>query len=203
MRPTVKSHLAAASVCSVLVLAGLSGLAACSKPQQEQAADTAGSVASDAGSMASEAGSAITDAVTPDTPQQFADKAANANMLEIETSKLALKTSKNKDVLAFAQKMVTDHTKAGAAFKTAVAKVDGVTAPKELDADHQKKVDDLKAKAPADFDAAYISLQKDAHSEAVSLFDSYAKNGSDATLKAFATDTLPTLQAHKDMIDKM
>ena len=200
MFKTQKSSLIVACAAGVLVMASLS---ACNKAQQEQASDTTSSVAADAGSVMSDAGSAISDAVTPDTPQDFASKVAVANMFEIETSKLAIKTSKNADVLAFAKKMVADHTKAGAAFKTAVAKVDGVKAPTALDDDHQKKLDDLKTKTGDDFDKAYISLQKDAHSDAVSLFDNYSKNGTDATLKAFATDTLPTLQAHKDMIDKM
>ncbi len=189
----------AASACLLV----LGGLTACNKAQQTEASDTSQSLAADAGSAVSDAGVAVSDAFTPDTPQDFATKAANANMLEIETSQLAIKTSKNADVLAFAKKMVADHTKAGTAFKAAVAKTTGVTAPTALDADQQKKLDDLKAKPVAEFDSAYISLQKDAHKDAVNLFDSYAKNGTDASLKAFATDTLPTLQAHKDMIDKM
>ncbi|WP_443747185.1 DUF4142 domain-containing protein [Asticcacaulis solisilvae] len=195
-----KTQFAAASVLSVLLLGGLS---ACNKTQQTEASDTTQSLAADAGSAMSQAGSAVSDAVNPDTPQDFVTKAANANALEIESSKLALKTSKNKDVLAFAKKMVADHTKAGTAFKTAVAKVKDVTAPAALDDADQKKVDDLKTKTGDDFDKAYISLQKDAHSDAVSLFGNYAKNGTDETLKAFAADTLPTLQSHKDMIDKM
>jgi putative membrane protein len=191
---------AAAATLTVLLLGGLS---ACNKAQQTQASDAGQSLAADAGTAISDAGSAISDAVTPDSPQDFVTKAANANMLEIATSKLALKTSKNKDVLAFAKQMVADHTKAGTAFKAALAKTTGVTAPTKLDDDQQKKVDDLKAKSAADFDSAYISLQKDAHSDAVSLFDNYSKNGTDDSLKAFAAATLPTLQAHKDMIDKM
>lgn len=191
---------AVAASISVLLLGGLN---ACNKAQQNQASDAGQSMAADAGDAVSDAGMAISDAVTPDTPQDFVTKAANANMLEIETSKLALKTSKNKDVLAFAKLMVADHTKAGTAFKAAIAKTTGVTAPAKLDDDQQKKVDDLKAKPADDFDSAYISLQKDAHSDAVSLFDNYAKNGTDDSLKAFAAATLPTLQSHKDMIDKM
>ncbi len=200
MFKTSKSSLIVACASGVLVMASLS---ACNKAQQTEASEATSSVAGDAGSVMSDAGAAISDAVTPDTPQDFATKAAVANMFEIETSKLAIKTSKNADVLAFAKKMVADHTKAGAAFKTAVAKVDGVKAPTALDDDHQKKLDDLKTKTGDDFDKAYIGLQKDAHSDAVSLFDNYSKNGTDPTLKAFAADTLPTLQAHKDMIDKM
>ncbi len=196
-----KTHFAAASVLSVLLLGGLS---ACSKQQQTEAADTTQSLTADAGSAVAGAGSAVADAVTPDTPQDFATKAASANELEIESSKLALKTSKNKDILAFAKQMVADHTKAGTAFKAAVGKATDVTVAPGLAAPDQAKLDDLKTKkAGDDFDQAYVHLQKDAHKDAVNLFDSYAKNGTDASLKTFAADTLPTLQSHKDMIDKM
>ncbi len=196
-----KTQLAAASVLSVILLGGM---AACSKQQQTEAGDTTQSVAADAGNAMANAGSAVADAVTPDTPQDFATKAASANELEIESSKLALKTSKNKDILAFAKQMVADHTKAGTAFKAAVGKASGVTAPAPgLAAPDQAKLDDLKGKTGDDFDQAYVHLQKDAHKDAVNLFDSYAEHGGDAALKAFAADTLPTLKSHKDMIDKM
>jgi len=198
-----KTRAATTLICTTLITAGLAGLAGCNKAQQTEASATTQSVTADAGAAMADAGSAVTDAVTPDTPQDFATKAASANMLEIESSKVALKMSKNPDVLAFAKDMVADHTKAGTAFKAAVGKVSGVTAPAKLDPDQQKKIDELKDEPAADFDSAYIHLQKDAHKDAVNLFDNYAKNGTDATLQAFAASTLPTLQAHKDKIDKM
>ena len=193
------------SVVSTLALvAAVGGLAACSPKTSDAVASDTSTAMSDAGGALSDAGAAISDAVTPDSPQDFTTKAANANMFEIETSKLALKMGTRADVKTFAKQMVADHTKAGAKFKTVLAGDKDVTAPAALNDDLQKKLDDLKTKTKGDdFDNAYISAQKDAHSDAVSLFDNYAKNGTDAALKQFATDTLPTLQAHKDMIDKM
>lgn len=197
------SRMIAVSVCGALA-AGAFSLSACNKTQQAQTSEATSSAMSDAGAMMSDTGSMIADAVTPDTPQDFANKAAVANTFELEESRLALKTSKNADVLAFAKKMIADHTKAGKALDAAVAKSGKVSAPSAtLDDAHQSKLDDLKKKTGDDFDKAYISDQKDAHSEAVSLFDHYSKNGDDAALKDFATATLPVLQSHKDMIDKM
>ena len=133
--------------------------------------------------------------------QDFVTKAAIANMFEIKTSEQAVKTSKNADVLAFAKMMIKDHTAAGKKFETAAAATSGLTPPVALDDDHQKTLDDLAAKTGADFDKAYVDIQQSAHADAVSLFDDYSKNGKDTALQTFATDTLPTLQAHKDKID--
>ena len=193
-----------AALTGIVLVSAFGGLSACSKSSTNQAATETASMASDAGAMMSDAGSMVSDAVTPDTPQDFATKAGIANMFEIESSKLALKMGTRADVKSFAQKMVDDHTKAGKAFKTALGKTTGVTAPTALDDATQAKLDDLKSrKAGDDFDNAYISAQKDAHGDAVNLFSGYSQNGTDPALKDFATATLPTLQAHKDMIDKM
>ena len=208
MSKTYRNHAIgprlAAALSGVALISVFGGLSACSKTDTTKTEEATASVASDAAVAVSDAGSMVADAVTPDTPQDFATKAGIANMFEIESSKLALKMGTRADVKTFAQKMVDDHTKAGKAFKTALGKTTGVTAPEKLDDATQAKLDDLKTKkAGDDFDNAYISAQKDAHGDAVSLFDNYSKNGTDPVLKDFAATTLPTLQSHKDMIDKM
>jgi putative membrane protein len=45
----------------------------------------------------------------------------------------------------------------------------------------------------------YRAVQVDAHEDAVSLFQRYAKGGDSETLKAWAAKTLPALQHHLDM----
>ena len=202
-RRAIDSRLIAA-LSGVALISVFGGLSACSKTDTTKTEEATSSVASDAAAAVSDAGSMVADAVTPDTPQDFATKAGIANTFEIDSSKLALTMATRADVKAFAQKMITDHTKAGKAYKAALAKTTGVTAPVALDDASQAKLDDLKKKTKGDdFDNAYIDAQKSAHSDAVSLFDSYAKNGTDSALKDFAATTLPTLQGHKDMIDKM
>ena len=53
------------------------------------------------------------------------------------------------------------------------------------------------------FDKRYIITQVKAHSEAVSLFDDYAKNGESGAVKDFVTTTLPTLEQHKQEINQL
>lgn len=191
------SHLRAAAACGLIFAVSLGGLAACSKGTQDKVEDATASVVADASSAVSSVGADMDANKTKD----FVTKAAVAGLFEVKTSELAIKTSKRADVVAFAKMMVKDHTAAGKKLDTAAAATSGVTPPAALDDDHQKKLDDLATKTGTDFDKAYIDIQQSAHSEAVNLFDDYSKNGKDAALQTFATDTLPTLQAHKDKID--
>jgi len=73
---------------------------------------------------------------------------------------------------------------------------------KELDAKHKADLDSLQNAKDA-VDKPYVQLQRDAHSEAVTLFESYAKDGDNAQLKTFASETLPTLKMHQEMIEKI
>ena len=91
-------------------------------------------------------------------------------MFEIQSSQLALSKQADADTKPFAEKMVQDHQKTSNELK---ALVDGgkvkATLPTALDAEHQKMLDDLKAKNGKDFDQSYDQVQLKAHRDAVAL----------------------------------
>jgi len=72
-----------------------------------------------------------------------------------------------------------------------------------LDPKHQKMLDKLNAASSATFDRLYVKEQVKAHDEAVSLFKDYSKHGDNDTIKGFASDTLPTLEEHKQNIQQL
>ncbi len=130
----------------------------------------------------------------------FVKTAAAANGFEIASSKLALEKSKNPAIRAFAQHMIADHTRIGEAFVAALGKADaGITPAPGLTPDLEKIMADLSAKSGPAFDAAYVAAQTQGHMDAVGLFGGYAKGGSNAVLRAFATETLPTIKMHLTM----
>jgi len=143
-------------------------------------------------------------AATSDTTTGFIKNAAIGNMFEIETSKVALEKSKDEDVRAFANQMIKDHTKAGNEMKAALKKanIPASAAPKALDEKHQAQLDALKDKSIG-FDKQYLDAQVAAHGEAVTVFQDYSANGDNATLKDFATKTLPTLKGHQSHINAL
>jgi putative membrane protein len=99
--------------------------------------------------------------------------------------------------------MVTDHTKTSDELRALVSGGVQAQIPTSLDDTHQKKVDKLKDAKPEDFTSDYASMQVSAHKDAVSLFERYAKGGDDAKLKDWAGKTLPHLQHHLEMAQKL
>ncbi|BCG87279.1 membrane protein [Mesorhizobium sp. 113-3-9] len=140
-------------------------------------------------------------AFAADSAQDFVDKAANGAMFEIDSSKIAETRSQDQSVKDFAHKMIDDHGAANAKLET-IAGEQKLTVPKELDAKHKSDADTLRnGKDP--IDGSYVQMQRDAHTDAVKLFESYAKDGDNAELKTFAGQTVPTLKMHQEMIEKI
>jgi putative membrane protein len=141
--------------------------------------------------------------IAPKT-QDFVTIAAQSDMLEIESSKLALQKADNNKTKQFAEKMIKDHTETAAELKSLVSsgKVQ-VNAPSSLDKAHQEKLDKLAKLDGKDFTKEYDDMQVSAHKDAVSLFERYGKDGDNADLKAFADQTLPHLQEHLKMAQSL
>jgi len=139
-------------------------------------------------------------ALAADSAQDFVNKAAVGGMFEVESSKLADTAAQAGSVKDFAHMMVADHSAANKKLE----KISGeqkLTVPSALDAAHQAVLDKLNNAKGGSFDQAYVQAQRDAHDEAVSLFEGYAEDGDNAALKAFASETLPTLKMHQDKIE--
>jgi putative membrane protein len=136
--------------------------------------------------------------------EDFVKKVAISDMAEIQSSQLALSRSPDADTKPFAEKMVKDHQQTSSELKTLIdsGKVHA-SLPVALDAEHQKLLDDLKAKQGNQFDQAYDRMQIAAHEQAVALFEDYARNGDNPDLKSWAMKTLPHLQEHLAMAKRL
>lgn len=138
-------------------------------------------------------------ASTANPDSAFTTKAAIGGMAEVALGKLALSKSTNAKIKDFAQMMVTDHGKANDELMS-IAKSKNITLPSNVDADHQKKMDDLSTKSGKDFDKDYVDAMIDGHKKTLDLMEDEAKNGKDADFKAFAAKTAPVVQKHLDAI---
>lgn len=130
--------------------------------------------------------------------QKFVKHAAAGGLFEVEAARVAVEKADNADVKEFAKKLQTDHQDANEKLSS-LAGSKSVTLPTAVSPDHQKKIEQLNQKSGTAFDRAYVQLMLKDHPKDISLFERQAKSGSDAELKAFAQDLLPTLKEHLKM----
>ena len=134
-----------------------------------------------------------------DDDNDFAVKAANGGILEMEVARLAREKAQRSDVKDFAAMIMSDHQKANDEPK-ALAGRKNITLPARLGEGDQKHVDELAKLSGAEFDKKYVDLMVEDHEEDVKLFKEAADDAEDPDLKAFAAKTLPTLQKHLERI---
>lgn len=191
-------------ISSLTVAALALGLAACG-PKADKTVDTASNdtaaAAADVGNAASNAVNATVDAVTPTpTGQEFTDKAAKSDAFEIAAAKLALADGDSAKVKSFAREMIKAHTASTVMIKAAAKKATpAITPDPTLTGDQNDGLADLGKLKGAEFDSKYTSGQVDAHQDALSLMQDYAKNGDVPSLKATAGEIEPIVQKHLDM----
>ncbi|QDL97982.1 DUF4142 domain-containing protein [Rhodopseudomonas palustris] len=140
--------------------------------------------------------------IAPSTPD-FVKQVAISDMYEIQSNQLAERKG-NAAQQTFAKQMITDHTKTSSELKAMVT--DGkvkAALPTALDSAHQEKLDKLKNASGAEFSELFGEQQVEAHQDAVSLFERYAKSGDNDALKNWAGTTLPKLQHHLEMAKQL
>jgi putative membrane protein len=138
------------------------------------------------------------------TAADYVTRAAMSDMYEIEAGRLAVKNGESPETRRFGQMMVNDHTKSSEDMKTALAAVSGTApAPTRLDAEHQGMIDRLENAEGDAFDREYMAQQMAAHRKALALHQSYADDGEDQALKAFAQKVLPVIRTHHDRLNQM
>jgi putative membrane protein len=135
--------------------------------------------------------------------KRFLKNASEAGSFEVEGSKLALKKSKDADILKFAKMMTEDHTQASAKLKT-LALNRKVELPKEPSLLQQAKLKYLETRDGVKFDKSYANhIGVSAHEQAVKLFEDASEDADDPDIKQFATDTLPVLKKHLEEAKKI
>jgi putative membrane protein len=139
-------------------------------------------------------------AMTADS--KFVMNAAMGGMAEVEMGRLAAQKGASDEVRQFGQRMVDDHTKANEELMR-VASSKGMTPPSALDAKHQAAMQKLSALSGEKFDREYVKMMVGDHKKDVGEFQKEAGRGADADIKAFAAATLPTLQGHLQMIQRI
>lgn len=128
----------------------------------------------------------------------FMEVAGMSNLAEIATSHLALRKSGNAAVRAYAQKMITDHTRAQDQLNALAARK-GTKLTDRLGADQRVQGDKLSTLSGAAFDAEYKKVQVAGHDLTLTLIKMYRSFGQDADALAYAAKTQPIVAGHLEM----
>jgi|SRR5215813_3910403 len=127
--------------------------------------------------------------------QNFAKKAAEGGLAEVELGKLATEKASSDDVKKFGQRMVDDHSKANDQLKL-LASQKGINLPSDLNPKDKALKDRLSKRNGPEFDRTYMKTMVRDHTEDVAEFKKESTSGKDDDLKSFASQTLPTLEDH-------
>ena len=130
--------------------------------------------------------------------REFMTEAASGGRLEVELGNLATQRAASDAVRQFGQRMVTDHGKASMEL-AALATRKGIQLPQSLMATHAAVRDRLATLSGSEFDRAYMQEMVRDHNEDVAAFQREAQSGTDPDVRAWAAQTLPTLQQHLAM----
>jgi len=145
-----------------------------------------------------EAGDKMEAAKKPIADSAFITDTLSGGIFEVEMGKVALEKSSNEGVKQFAQRMVDDHSKAGDELRE-LASSKGMNPSQEMKKAHRDMFDKLSKLSGAAFDKAYMNHMVKDHVKDVSAFRKEAREGKDPEVKAWASETLPTLEEHLKM----
>jgi putative membrane protein len=151
---------------------------------------------------AGETGTQAATAQPVDTPT-FVNTVMSSDQFEITSSQIIVDEGRSGDVQAFARQMIEDHTASSQKLMEALQQSGGAEVPSTppgLLPKHQALVEQIQSGGD-DKEKRYLEAQLMAHQEAVALFGSYAQNGDDPALVAFAKETLPALQDHLEKVE--
>jgi putative membrane protein len=186
-------------IAAVALIVALGG---CNKENAGQpATDTTGTAQSASETSTASAtttgstGGVVTNMTAED--KEFVSKAGMGGMAEVQMGNLALSKASNADVIAFGQRMVTDHSQANQELQQ-LATTKGLALPTELAGEHKEAFDMLSGLTGSAFDKAYMKHMVEDHEKDVAEFDKASTSATDADVKGWAGKTLPTLKSHLD-----
>ncbi|MEG4144987.1 DUF4142 domain-containing protein [Microcoleus sp. Pol12B5] len=134
--------------------------------------------------------------------RNFVMQAGQLGMLEVELGRLAVQRGSSAGVKQYGQEMVEEHTRANQELMQLVMQKQ-VELPTEMSTQNTALMDRLSGLSGTSFDTAYKQAMIESHNQAIALFQAQSQQGQDPDLKAWATQKLPNLQAHLQMVNQM
>jgi putative membrane protein len=137
----------------------------------------------------------------PPNDAQIAQIVLTADTVDVDYGKLAVKTTKNAEVKAFAETMIRDHTavneKAAALAKKLSLTPEASATSKSLKSDGDKMLAKLEGMSGAEFDKAYVDNEVAYHESVIGALNTVLlPNAKNADLKALLETGKPIFESH-------
>lgn len=137
----------------------------------------------------------------------FVANARRGDMYEIEAGRIAQQRARSEEIRQLAQRMIQDHTTSSDQLMAALRTGEGATLadelPDDLDQHRQTMLDHLRQASDVEFDGVYLSQQKMAHRETMTLFEGFESSGDNPQLVSYARNMLPVLREHRELVDRL
>ena len=130
--------------------------------------------------------------------RKFVENAARSGMAEVELGKLAQQHASNPEVKQFAERMMSDHGKAGETLRE-IGEKNGITMPAEPKHAERRELGKLAKLSGARFDREYMSHMVRDHQNDLKEFEKEEQHATQPDVKNFVEQTLPTLKEHLQM----
>ena len=138
---------------------------------------------------------------TPEKPKDefsdsaFLEKVNRINLFEVALGELTRTQTTNPDVMAYGEKMITEHQRLDAELAALAAKKQ-IKLPGKLTEAEQKQVEDFKKLSGRDFDRKYVNEMVSGHTTAVDLVKKATASARDSEVRSFAVDSISHLEHH-------
>ena len=133
--------------------------------------------------------------------RQFMITAARTDMIEAHEGQIAADRATQSDVKDLAKALINDHTQDYEQL-TILATKTGVKIPKGINAAKDPAIAQLNHLKGAGFDRQFAKDEIVDHRRAVAAFKRESEHGKDPDVKAYATQTLPTLEKHLQLAEE-
>lgn len=138
----------------------------------------------------------------PYSDEVFLRNAAEGSMAEVKLGQLAEEKAQSSEVKSFAKKMVEDHSKALEELKQ-IGSQENINLPTDTSHKDAETYDRLAKLSGPEFDKQYAQEMVRDHQKDVSEFKKGETSAQKPSLKQFAQKTLPTLQGHLELAQRM
>jgi putative membrane protein len=138
----------------------------------------------------------------PYSDEGFVRNAAEGSMAEVKLGQLAEEKAQSPEVKSFAKRMVEDHTKALEELKQ-IGSQENINLPTDTSHRDAETYDRLAKLSGPEFDKQYAQEMVKDHQKDVAEFKKGEASAQKPSLKQFAQKTLPTLQTHLELAQRM